>query len=381
MIQEKGIKLPSWYRMLAFIFFMLTLVLAFGVFYYSSGKVSITITPAYQKVSTDAVFEVQSQKIAEETQDTTVVSGNMYEFPVRENITVPSTGSTLVLDDTVGSVILINNYSQDQVLVAATRLLSSEGILLRLKDRARIPKGGTTTARVYPDKPLDFTELQPSRLTIPGLSRDLQEKIYAENKVTLKAGGTKITVVSEQDLISLEKKILEALDESAQKLLQEKITDEALLYSKLIQKEIVQKNIEGAPGDEKDDVSASVEAKITAVVFDELRVLNMMKQRLSSTLSSGKELKDIEPKSLTYSIDRYDMITGTARIKVFAEGKAAVKPDHVIFEKMKLLGKSEQEALEYFKEFREIESVEIRFRPSWLRRVPRFEERIEIQIL
>lgn len=258
--------------------------------------------------------------------------------------------------------------------------MAADGTLFRIKDRVLIPAGGTVGARIYPDKPETFSALEPTKFTIPGLGKDLQNTIFAELDRTLKPGENSVSIVSEQDLNLIDKKLLERVDEMALASLKEKLLDEEALYSKLMQKEIIEKKVSGAIGEARDSIQASAKAKITAIVFDEIHIINLMKKKLSSTLSSGKELKDIDPKSIIYTVEKIDREEGVAYIKVYAEGKAQVRSESDIFNKSKIRGMGEDDAKKYFKNFKEVESVEIRFFPSWFKRIPRLDERIEIQI-
>ncbi len=372
---------PKRYSRIALYFFVITCLLSLSVFYYVFGKAEVTIISAFQKVSADT--EVQIKENSQEGQggvNETLIQGKMFAYEVESTVTSATLGKKIVFDDTIGSVKLINNFSKDQILVATTRLLAADGTLFRIKDRVLIPAGGAISARIYPDKPEIFSELQPTKFTIPGLGKDLQEIIYAELDHMLKPGENSVPIVSEQDLNLIDKKLLEAIDDSSLNLLKEKLTDEEALYSKLMQKEIIEKKIVGVIGEERDSIEASAKAKIMAIVFDEIHIINVMKKKLSSTLSSGKELKDIDPKSIIYTVEKIDREEGVAYVKVYAEGKAQVRSESDIFNKSKIRGQSEENAKKYFKDFKEVENVEIQFFPSWFRRIPRLDERIEIRI-
>lgn len=382
---ERKITLPKMYRNIALLFIITTIFGIFCVGYFVFGKARIIITPAFQKISSNSIVTI---KDVSETgaPDSALVRGKIYEFEIEETLSAEVMGSKIILDEGIGSVTLVNNYSQDQALVATTRLLASDGTLLRLQEKVLVPKGGKVSARVYPDKPEQFTELKPTKLLIPGLWKDLQDKIFAEVTDTLKKGGRKVSIVSEQDISGLEKKILEKIDEKAvselkKKLIEEESSHNELLQKEIFQKEILEKNISGSVGEERKSIDARAKAKIIAIVFDEISIINLMKKNLSSTLSAGKELTDIDPESLTYSVDKLDGLENSANIKVYAEGKASVVSENNIFDKARILGLSEQDVINHFKEFREVEGVEIKFFPSWLKRIPRLEDRVTIEIL
>lgn len=380
MAKKTRIRLPKFYRNIAAIFFGSTIILAAVIFHSIYGSAKIIITPAFQKVSDEAMVRIQAEPGKADEKDGFTVQGKLYEFLVNESVSVGATGEKIVFGDTVGTLEIINNYSRDQALVATTRLVAPDGTLVRLKDKVTVPRGGRVQAQVYPDAPESFRELEPTKFIIPGLFHDLQDKIFAQSKDTLRKGGAKITVISEQDMNTLEKKILEIIDGNAQESAQAKLTGAEALYTRLFQKEILRKDIAGAVGEERGSVDAQFEARVYALVFDELRVVGLMKKELSSGLSLGKELKELDPKSIIYTIDKFDPEAQSAAVKVYAEGKAAVKSGHNIFDKSKILAKRPEEAAQYYKSFPEVQNVEIELRPKWLKRLPRFENKIEIVV-
>ena len=84
-------------------------------------------------------------------------------------------------------------------MVATTRLLTSEGVLFRLKDRVNVPAGGEIEVEVYADQSGIASEIGPSQFTIPGLRTDLQKLIYAVSKESMKGGIKKTGVLSVDD--------------------------------------------------------------------------------------------------------------------------------------------------------------------------------------
>lgn len=376
---KKSIALPKFYRNAAIFFILATALLAGGFLYNIFGSVKIIVSPVYQKVSVDTMVEIIDMGEADTLKN--AISGRLYEFEIEEDIAIPATGNKIVLGDTVGEVTLFNNYSQDQTLVATTRLLAPNGTLLRLKNAAVVKKGQKTQASVYPDRPEAFSELAPTRFTIPGLWKDLQDIIYAESFVTFRKGGAKIPFIAENDIHVLEKKILDSIDQKAQLELKTKIEEDETLYSRLLQKEILEKSVTGKVGEEKDILKAHVRSKVTAIIFDERKMVALMKKNLSDSLPKGKELKEIDPKNIIYTIERYDSVKKSVFVKVYAEGRAQIQADNAIFNAALLYGMREGEVKKYFQKYKEIESVEIEFSPSWLKRIPKREDKIEIHVL
>lgn len=371
------IKLSKSYFLIAFVFLVVAAINFFIVSYFILGKTEIIITPTSQKVSANILVDIEESEFDSPAKDQNIVEGKIASITLEETQTNSSTGSKEISDETVGQVKIINNYSKDQKLVATTRLLSPQGILLRLKNEVNVPASGNIIASVYPDKPEDFTELEPMRFTIPGLWSGLQDKIYAENETTLKKGGQKVKIVAADDLTTAEKKIVETLSEKALNDFVQKLGDKQSHYSKLVQKEILDKKADAGAGDEKPQFNLYMKIKIVIIAFDETSLNAIIKQKLSESLSEGMKLSDIDAKSVNYTVEKYDAEEKTANLKVYAEGKAALKGEGIILNKKALTGLSEPEIIQYFLTFPQIDKVEVVFHPAWLKRASLVAQRIK----
>jgi len=373
------ILLPKFYALTTLILFLATVVLGIGFVYYVFGRVKIVIFPSYQKVSHEAIIDIRENADATPS-GAKLAPGKLYLFTMDENISIPATGEQSIVREGIGTVTIYNASDKNQPLIATTRLLAADGTLLRIKDRIIVPKGGNIEADVYPDKPDEFTKLAPTKFTLPGLSENLQDKVYGENKSELSSGEKKIRIVSQEDIKNIDSTVLQLLDNKIYEKLKDLFKDKETFYTQLSLKEILNKELGAQAGDEKSEFGVQVKIRIVAVAFDERRVLDYVKRDMGESLGSGREIKDLDAKSIVYSIEKYSIEEGRAQIKVFAEGRAQVRQDNKIFDKKALFGKSRSDIEKYFKGFGEIEKVNIEFFPSWIPRAPRSEEKIDIVV-
>ena len=84
--------------------------------------------------------------------------------------------------------------------------------------------------------------------------------------------------------------------------------------------------------------------------------------------------------SLIYNLEKVDVIEKIANLKVQAAGLAAIAEKSEIFDKFDLLGLTENEVKEYFEKYNEIETVQVKYTPSWLRKMPNSANRIEVMV-
>lgn len=378
-MQHTRVILPKFYRYFALIFFITGLALILLLSYYTLGRAEIIIIPNYQNVEIETIVDIKEvpfdSPIIEEAG---VVRGKIAVLELEESKNYPALGTSELATDTVGQVVIVNHSSKDQTLVKTTRLLSPAGVLLRLKDNVVVPAGGEVTTWVYPDKPEEFTEIQPTRFVIPGLWSGLQDKIYAGNSEVLKKGAQKIKIISEDDLKQAEEDLINQLSQKAINEFNQQLAENQNFYSKLVQKEVLTKNFDGQVGDSRDNFTATIKARIAVVAFDEIKLLNLAKKKLSASLPSDKELKNFDPKDVSYTVENYDLENKLAQFKVKATGQSIIKGESQVLDKAKLAGKSKPEIIDYFSNFSEVKSVTVKFQPNWIWQAPKNPERIEV---
>lgn len=366
------ILLPRFYSYMAIVFVAGSIFLGASFIYYAFGKVKITIIPSYEKLSWETMVDVHDTIGTVQS-----IPGKLEPFEVAGDVTIPATGEKIINEEGIGKVTIINDGDKSQPLIATTRLTAPDGTLLRLKERVVVPARKSVEAAVYPDNPDQFTQLSPTRFIFPGLSDDLKKIIYAENKNILSSGEKKVRVVSQEDMDTIDASVLESLNEKIQDKAKEYMQD---IYSELVSKEVVEKKTDIKIGDEAESFIVKAKIKAIAVLFDEKRVIEKVKKGISDSLPEGKEIKDLDPKTIVYTIEKYNIDEGTAQIKVFVEGRMQVKQENKIFNKELIFGKSKEEIEKYFKEYGEIEKVSVDFFPSWIPRAPRSNEKIEIVV-
>ena len=355
---------------MAIVFFVVSIFLGASFIYYVFGKVKIIITPSYEKLSWETTIDVHDAMGTAQS-----VPGKLEPFEISGDVTIPVSGEKIINEEGIGSVTIINNGDKSQPLIATTRLIAPDGTLLRLQERVVVPSRQSIEAAVYPDDADTFTKLSPTRFVFPGLSDDLKKIIYAENKNILSSGEKKVRVVSQEDMNKIDAIVLESLNGKIQEKAKEFMQD---IYSELVSKEVIEKKTDIKIGDEIESFVVQAKIKALAVLFDEKRVIEKVKKGIADSLPDGKEIKDLDPKTIVYTIEKFNIDEGTAQIKVFVEGRVQVKQENKIFNKELIAGKSKQDIEKYFKNYGEIEKVIVEFFPSWIRRAPRANEKIEI---
>jgi hypothetical protein len=361
-------------------FIVFTTLLALIVVYFSFSKAVITITPNFKKIETN--FTILAKETFE-SQNPNVISANFSETFEEKQDTFPSQETNLeIKTQATGKVTIFNLTSVNRNLVATTRLLSPDNILYRLKENAFIPANGKTEVEVYADQTGKENKISKGvYFIIPGLQKQMQDKIYAQSFEPMTGGIKKKKIITEKDIEIATNKLKEKILEKVQKEI-----DESFKYEKnnstpsLFVSEIVEIKKDTETEKEKDEFNLGIKLKIIAISFDKEKLLAIAKSKLLEKISPFQEL--INPlQNFIFSIEKYNSKTKEATIKVHLGGELTLNPKAEILNKTKLVGLKKRELEEYFNQFKEIQKTEIKFSPFWIKKTPKIKDHIEIIVL
>ena len=375
--------LPKNYKKIGWGFLTLAILTSTFIFYLIWAKVTIIIIPNTEEIAQDFLFDIREGAAISPFNQDQAVAGRIESIEVEGSQTFSASGLKLVESEIVGEVTVFNNYSKEQALVKTTRLAAfdkSDKTLVRLNKDITVLPGQQVKVQVYPDDPVNFTDLEPMKFVIPGLWGPLQEKIYAQSSEKLTKGGHQISVIAEADLTQAEEKLKTALYQQASAEVSQRLDPKETLWPKLVSAKVEEISYDVKVGDEASEFTAKMKLKAVVVVFDESQLISLAREKIKANLPAGKQLVDLDPKSFSYFVEKYNLETKEANVRVSLKGSSVLANNAELFDKSKLLGLTEEEIKSYFSQFSEVKSVEVKFSPSWLKKTPRFQEKIEIKI-
>ncbi len=376
----------SFYRRIAFVFVALTSVLIILATYFFLSRAEIVVTVSKEPISADFIVdlkEVAVQNPAEPSvalPDTATISGKVVETVVSGSEEYSAGGKKTVQGDIGGTVTIFNKYSKDQPLVATTRLLSSEGILYRLKNRVTVPTGGKLeNVEVYADTPSEAAaKLGPTTFIIPGLWEGLQDKIYAQSFSPMHGGEQEVTFVTQADLDSAYNDLTQTLSTQVLDDIKKGMPSAGEIFGKVIIKEISEKRSDLKVGAVGDKFTINLKMKVVGVAFYRRDLESLAKGELSAKVPATKDLTSVNYNDMTFLVEKYNVGTGEANIMVHLTGEMALKPDSLIFDKDKFIGLSKEKIIQYLSIYSEIERITIKFSPFWVKKVPQIKNNINI---
>ena len=243
-----------------------------GVFFWQRSRPLDTNYPVNgenQKASASAT--ISAVVYTAESDKASLPSGALAGDLITKNIFVsqefPATGKKTAAAKTSGIITVINDYSQSQSLVATTRLVTPKGILFRLKSGITIPANSEIEAEIYADQPENLPEVKPTKLTIPGLSSELQKYIYGQLDETLDSTSGEVNYVTENDIIQADLDMPKELASINGADLGINLADTDFLVTEPLSQKLGESVASRKSGDTADSFAITREYEVTALIL------------------------------------------------------------------------------------------------------------------
>ncbi|MEI7741327.1 MAG: hypothetical protein WCJ29_02375 [bacterium] len=361
------------YRNIVGTFVALNIVLLVFVVYLSFVKATIHVTPKDVSVSKQFIADV-SAKPAKPTEVPGMVVAKMFEKSKLFQVTEGKES----LGKSTGKIVIHNGTANAQTWRATTRFLSKDGVLFRTPVAVTIPANGEREITVVADAVGPLGDVEPGKFTVPALAANLQEKIYGESKVAFTGGIKKIAAVTQEALDAAKKELAAEIYAEAQTQIATEskgnFTDSSFTY------ELGDSRSDTTPGTEADQFNVNVKLKVIGVFYDAKSLLVLAKAKLFESLSDELMLGEVDSKNIKVELDKYDLETLIANVKVTAIGSALLKDGGSILNKDKVVGLSVKDAVDYLKGFEEVKDARIEMRPFWVSKLPKLKDHIEFVI-
>jgi hypothetical protein len=375
--KQKSIKL---YRRIVFNFLFLVIIFILIVAYFTSTKLIIAIAPAAELVSDSVQFEVISNLEAETSLTSTrVVPGEIIDKKISSEKIYFSSGEEKIGEEVTGQVIIYNNYSQSQPLIATTRLLTDDQKLFRISEGVTVPAGSSVRVMAYADEVSSEMAIGPSKMTIPGLWAGLQDQIYAENPEPFEYKSKLRHFVRQGDIDLATNDIRQTIKNKLEQEINWQIRPgDGIAYDIDENKSLL--TIDAKLGDEVEKFNVKAENRAIIVRFSKEKAEELLRAKLSFSLSEKMNLSSFNSEQIEYRLDDYDLETGIAKITANFSGSAILKEKQDFIDKNKLTNLSQAQIEYYLNTYPEIADFELKFFPRFLKRAPHLSDRIEIII-
>lgn len=351
------------------------------ILYYSQENVAINDEIKVDIMQKDADIESR------------VIPGRFFETEKEKWEIFPSTGKTDTSQSSGGVIKIYNSHNPPRpvALVAQTRFLSSGGgKIFRAQEKIYLPAAKIIDGKVVPSSveievkaqnPGEEYNIPPSTFSVPGLAGSpLYYTVWAESERGMKGGASnEVSKITETDITNAKIELSQILKNNAILDLKNKIGQGYILDNSAV----IEENLEVACFKDVEVVVpefncyGKTKAKGLAFHKDHLKYISL---GIMETQKPGnKELKQ-ESLETSFSVKGTATKSGKMILSISSEISAyeELNQDLLFYE---IYGKkAEQIKSIILDKFPQIEKVELRFWPFWIKRAPKNVNRINIDL-
>ena len=180
--------------------------------------------------------------------------------------------------------------------------------------------------------------------------------------------------------VLLQEDLDKALADYSDELSQQLAKDEDAYKMKILNKEIVLQEYSNNVGDQVNNFKIKLEISVIGVIFDEEPVREFAKKTLEGLVPADQQLIAESSDRLVYEIEKTDLVNKIVQIKGNIRGLSVISETSQILDRDKLMGLNIDELKAYLENFEDIENVDISFFPSWVKKMPFFQDHIIIKV-
>lgn len=367
------------FKQIALTFFFITIGIAGVVFYISFSWATVLLTPKQEFFTQRFLIPVVENLDSLVSQD--AVRGVVIQKDLEHTAWFSPQETTASVQRTTGTITIVNKNQQAQPLRATTRFLSSDGVLLRLKNFTTVPANGQIDAEVYADKEGDLGNFDSSKFILPALWPAMQKKVYGRGFTPSRSGGSQIGIVSQADIERAQQSSIEALRDQFSELLASAQGDWKPIHPKtMIDFKVNDVSVSNKVGDTVGRFQVTVRASFVGIVYDTDDMARKVHEKLRGRLSVGQDLIEPNEGDIEYMVEDTNMSTKSALIRVTAKAGRVLGEDIAAFSKKNLMGLNKEQIAAYFMSYPDIVDVQVNFYPAWVTRAPFLTDHINVML-
>lgn len=363
------------YRRIALTFAIIVAVLLIVVLYLSTMQAVIRVTAVPKEVLVDFLIRTTSIATTDSEVQGELKSGILQKT---KTFTPSGTAQIQVEDRAAGKVVIFNDTSSSQPLVATTRLLTPDDLLFRLKNTVTVPAKSKIEADVYADQKGASGNIQPTTFIVPGLSEAKQKFIYAKSTEPFTGGIRYKSVLSQEEIDQSVESLKTEILENARSMLRAEVSKTYTGESFIVEE--IEKTIDVKAGDEVVSFDVALRVSVTAVFYDNDALKKIIERKLYEGIGQGQEFVDLGESERKVVVEQVNTKQGVARLHITQTGRAVASHVSDALDVGRFVGMSESEVERLLIEEDIATSVDIQFFPFWVRTVPRLKDHIYIEI-
>lgn len=345
---------------------------------------SISFTPRHETAGLNAVFTAKKNATGADLGFQLVTVSKDVEK------TVAATGQQKVDTKASGTIVIYNENTASQKLIATTRFATSDGLVYRLNAAVTVPGkqtvggksvAGSIAAQVTADASGDKYNIGLSDFTLPALKGDPKyQTIYARSKTSMAGGFSGMQkTVSSADMASAESELTASLKDELLKDITSQIPANFALYSQDVSYDL--DPISQAPNATGDASQATLEKKGTAyaLIFDKTILTQAIVSRsLASASADQVSIANLEDLNFAYP-STTSAVASASQISFTLSGSPQfvwVVDENKL--KSDLLGLTKTQAQAVLSSYKGIQEAWVSTQPFWNQTIPNDQKKVTV---
>jgi hypothetical protein len=348
---------------------------------------TVNIKLAAEKKKVDMAFTVDKKNTQVDTGNLTIPAREISEDKETTGKYL-ATGKKKIGTNSTGTVTVYNEYyNPGFTLIAGSRIVSSGNLVFKttvnvfvpayLTPMGDPPQIGQVNVNVVADQVGEQYNVAVGTFSIPSINN---VKVYAKSTSAFAGGTSKdITFVSQEDINKAKEEAAKGAETELKRLALEKTERDERLLDNAVKITTISAEPSVAVNGEATEFTLVVKSNIKAIVFKEDDLKKLAESTLAEQIGSTKEIVEKEALLASTEFTDADFDTGIMHARLAGEAFIAARLDQTKI-KTDLSGESEAKALDYLKNIDGIDEAEVKFFPSFYKRVPRLNSHIYLKV-
>ena len=369
-------------------FLLLVFVMAGMVINYTLARATIIIHPKIVNKATEVNLTVDT-KAPKPDLENLVLPGRIAESLGEINKDVNIVTARKVEDFGKGTVKIKNIWKKDFFLQAGAQLVQGESPeavgagpknIFLLDHEVNVPANGEIEAPITAKNKGIVGNIPSGKFYFLRMSQWNRDRIWAENESAFSGGEIETNVATQDDINQAIQQTAESLGKQELEKIKGKLAAEEKVSPGLTRVEILDSHASVAPEAVTDNFQVFVRGKVSSIVYNEKDLKDMAIEKFKAQVGSDQEIASIDENSIKYELSDISNTDGKAEVKITVPAILMSKLSRKIIDKQAIIGYNTSALRERYAKFPEVDSIEVKFFPFWIKSVPSFESQVSFDV-
>ena len=375
-------------RKIFWIFIILVFVSAIVVINLTLARATIIIHPKIEKKSSVIGLTIDAKALKPDIANG-ILPGRIAESQGEIIKDISDISLRKTEDFSKGTVKIKNIWKKDFFLQKGAQLVQGESpekvgtgpknIFLLDNDTVAVAEGEVTASVTAKNKGV-IGNIPPGKFYFLRMSQWNRDRIWAENEEEFTGGEIETKAVSADDISKATQSTAEELGKQEIEKLKNQVPADSKLSPALTRVEILESRANAAPETQTDNFQMFVRGKVSSIVYNEKDLKDTAVEKFKEQISANQEISEIDEKNIKYELSDISGDDGKAEVKISVPAVLTPKLPSKILDKKSIIGYNAAALKERYAKFPEIDSIEVKFFPFWVKSVPSFEGQVGFEV-